>query len=371
MIDYLNTHAEAIILVVVFILAAVSIIVFVGAIFSRWMLKLAEEKRRSVRERLSPLVIQYISGDLDFEQFTSELHTDTDYIILLKIANELDKDLEGEEEVRLKRLLNLKPIREFFISEFDSRKPLDAARACIYFAKQSNIKDSTLKKLISNSGSKYPMLAYSSAMAVIVHGNHKDKETVIRNLLQNDGLSNQALNDVFAEYQLRSSEDRKAESELLMKLISENIYKPERTALMIRTLGELSFYDSADFLVEQFQKLPEKGYHPAIASALIDVLTMFGMEEIIDRLHLDFVNSKFMEVRESVAKALGFFVKKESVPYLKWLLNDPDFYVRFYAAKSLHAYENIDLSTLNVFNISEEDWNELVGEIHASKSLSY
>lgn len=369
MIDYLNTHAEAIILIVVILLAAISLIVFIGAVYSRLMMKLAEKKRRDVREKLSPLVIRYISGDLDFDELTAYLHTETDYIILLKISNELDKDLEGEEEEKLKRLLNLKPIRDFFISEFDSRDPLDVSRACIYFAKQSNIKDTTLKKLVLNSGSHFPMLAYSSAMAVIVHGSQKEKEIVIRNLLKNEGLSNQALNDVFAEYQLRSSEDRKAESELLMNLISENRYKPERTALMIRTLGELSFYESADFLLQQFHNLPEKGYHSAITSALIDVLTMFGMEEILNRLHLDFVNSKFREVRESVAKALGFFAKRESIPYLKWMLNDPDFYVRFYAAKSLHTYEEIDLTSLNVFNMSEDDWNELVGEIHAGEKI--
>lgn len=371
MIDFLNSHAEAIVLIVVVILAAVSVIVFIGAIFSRWMLKLADQKRQDVRERLSPLVIQYVSNDLDYEGLKAELHTNTDYIILLKIANELDKHLEGEEEERLKRLLNLKPIRDFFISEFDSRDPLDVSRACIYFAKQNQVKDTILKKLVANTESEFPMLAYSAGMAVITHGDDKQKEKTIRNLLYNESLSNQALNDVFAEYQLRSSEERRNEGELLMKLISEREYPAERIALMIRTLGELSFYESAEFLLQEYHNLPAEGYDAFVSSALIDVLTQFGMEEIIDRLHVDFAASKFSEVRDSTAKALGFFQKDESIPVLKWLLVDKDFYVRFYAAKALHQYEQIDIRSLKVHTMDESDWNELIGELQASERSHY
>ena len=370
MVEYLDQNAEEIILIVVVLLAFVSALVFLGAIYSRWLLKLSQKESEKIREELSPLVIRYISGDIKYEELKNQLYNLADYKILLKISNELEKDLEGEERKKLKRLLNLKPIREFFTERFETGDALDAARACIYFAKRDKIKSSIIPKLVEKSNSDYPMLAYSAALAVITHGNIEQKELVIKNLLKNPGLSNQAMNDIFNEYQLRSSRDRNAEANLLMKLIESKNYQPVRVGLMVRTLGELNFYQSASFLLNQYKQL-DTGSNPMITTALIDVLSRFGMEEILDKIHDQFITSEYREVRESAAKAMGVFTKEESVQCLKNLLFDKDFYVRFYAAKSLSNYPDIELENLKVHGMSESDWSELVGEIKNSKLESF
>jgi hypothetical protein len=356
---------------VVLILAIFSIIVFFGAIYSRWILNLTEKRREKIRAELSEKVIQYVSGDLSFEALSDELSTKTHYTILLKLSGELDKNLEGEEALRLKRLMNLKPIREFFTGRFKSRNSLQRAKACLYFSKQAVIKDSLLPTILSYTKAEYPMLAYSAAMAIMAHGSIEEKKETIHHLLINQNLSNQALNDVFAEFQRRSADDREAESKLLMELIDNRMYTDERTALMIRTLGELGFYESAGFLLNEYMDLPEKGYDSNIAEALIDVLSGFGMIEILDRLHSDFSSSKFSEVREASAKAMGVFCDPVSRTYLKWMLYDSDFYIRFHAATSLSNYPDINLETMKVPNMKQKDWDELLGEIEISKQKGY
>ncbi len=365
MIDFLNTHAEQIVLTVVVILAIFSLIVFVGAIYSRWMLQLAEKRKKKIREDLSEVVIMYTLGELSLSDLKKNLSTKTDYSILLQISNELDKTLEGDEEVRLKRIMNLSEIREYFIGRFNSKNPLEQAKACLYFSRKTEIKERFLPKIYSYTKSDHPMLAYAACMAIISHGSAGQKKDAIRNLLSNDGLSNQALNDVFSEFQLKSSDDRIEESKLLMQLIDERNYNVERTALMIRTLGELGFYESAEFLLNEFMEIPSEDYSPAIVVALIDVLALFGMEEILEKLYSEFISSQYSEVREAIAKALGVFGKTESIPFLKWLLVDPDFYVRFHSAKSLSMHPNIDLRKLSVPNIGDEEFDELVGEIES------
>lgn len=355
----------------VLILAIFSIIVFFGAIYSRWILNLTEKRREKIRAELSEKVIQYVSGDLSFEALSDELSTKTHYTILLKLSGELDKNLEGEEALRLKRLMNLKPIREFFTGRFKSRNSLQRAKACLYFSKQAVIKDSLLPTILSYTKAEYPMLAYSAAMAIMAHGSIEEKKETIHHLLINQNLSNQALNDVFAEFQRRSADDREAESKLLMELIDNRMYTDERTALMIRTLGELGFYESAGFLLNEYMDLPEKGYDSNIAEALIDVLSGFGMIEILDRLHSDFSSSKFSEVREASAKAMGVFCDPVSRTYLKWMLYDSDFYIRFHAATSLSNYPDINLETMKVPNMKQKDWDELLGEIEISKQKGY
>jgi len=370
LIDFLNTHAEQIVLVVVVFLAIFSSIVFFGAIYSRWMLNLRDKKENKIRERLSVLVIQYVSGDLSFENLKSELSTDTDYSILMQITNELDRTLEGDEEERLKRLLNLPPIRSFFIDRFETKDPLERAKACLYFSRQKKIKKSILSKILSYSSSSYPMLAYASCMAVIVHGSAEQKREAIHNLLVNAGVSDQALNDIFKEFQLQSSEDSEVEAHLLMRFIASKEYTNKRTALLIRTLGELNFYESAAFLLSEFQNLEEE-HSDLIASALIDVLSQFGMNEVLDDVHTTYSVSEHREVRESSAKAMGVFLDPVSKPILKWLMLDRDFYVRFYAAKSLSNYPDVQLNDLNLPGIDTDEYKELLGEIEASKDMEY
>ncbi|PKD43509.1 HEAT repeat domain-containing protein [Rhodohalobacter barkolensis] len=371
LIDFLNTHAERIVLLVVIVLAIFSLMVFIGAIYSRWRLNLREKREKQIRDKLSNLVIRYVSGDLKFEELKSKLSTETDYSILMQLTNELDKALEGEEEKRLKRLLNLPPIRSFFVDRFETNDPLEQAKACLYFSRQSKIKKSILPKLLAHTSSKYPMLAYSACMAVVIHGSADQIEKAIHNLLINEGISDQALNDIFKEFQAQSSEDSKVESQLLMDFIDDKSYSDKRTSLLIRTLGELHFYESAGLLLKEFLNLDESHYSPEIACALIDVLSGFGMDEILEDLHTVYSVSENREVRESAARALGAFTDPVSKPILKWMMLDPDFYVRFYAAKSLSNYPDIQLGELNLPGSDSEDYRELLGEIESSKELGY
>jgi hypothetical protein len=354
-------------LAVVVVLAAISLVVFFGAIYSRFIINIAEQKKNQIREELSGLVIQYVSNDLSFDELKKQIRSKREFAILLEISNELDKSVEGEEELRLKRLMNLPEIRSYFTGRFKSPNPLERAKACLYYSRKTEIKESLIPEMLRLTAHPHPMLAYAAAMAVINHGKTAQKRFAIENLLLNEGLSNQALNDVFAEFQKKSSDDREAESVLLMELIDKRAYNNSRTALMIRTLGELGFYESAGFLLEEFKEIPSGEYNPEIVIALIDVLSQFGMEEIYERVTDEFMKSKFSEVREAAAKALGVFRREESIAFLKWLLTDKDFYVRFYAAKSLSLFEKVDLRKLKVPNMKEDELNELIGEVEAAK----
>ncbi|MCC5915447.1 MAG: HEAT repeat domain-containing protein [Balneolaceae bacterium] len=366
MIEFFTTYAERIILVVLILLILVSLVVFSGAVMSRWLLNRNIKRRERIRIYFGDLVIRYISGDLSFEKLKRQLHTVTDYIILLEVVNRLDLVLEGEEERRLKRLLNLKRIREYFTKQFENGKPLDAARACLYFSRQRKVKESLLPRIAEKTVDTVPAMAYSAGMAIMVHGNAAQKKVVIHNLMKNRGISNQAMSDLIKAFQSHTTDDRVAEGELLMDLIAARSYSPERTALMIRALGELGFYESAGFLLNEFEELDADDHDWLITEALIDVLTAFGMHEIQSKVRECFVASSYNIVRRASARALGVFPEKMNVHHLEWLLADSDFYVRFDAAKSLIDGHGIDPDELNVVALSEREWKELKGEIMES-----
>ena len=82
MVEYLNIHAEQIIWIVVLFLTFFSVIVFVWAIFSRWMLNRREKLKTEVRSKLSDLIIRYVSGDLEYNRLQAHLSSKIDYSIL-------------------------------------------------------------------------------------------------------------------------------------------------------------------------------------------------------------------------------------------------------------------------------------------------
>lgn len=373
MIEYLNTHAETIIVIVVIILAMISVIVFIGAIYSRWILNLAKNKRRNIKEELSEFVIKFACGDLEFNELEKKLRTSTDHQILLTIINELSSSISGTERGRLQLLLGLPTIEKYFMGQFKSKKQLEKAKACLYLSRISSIDHNLFPTLLKYSAVEYSILSYASCMAIIVHGNDEQKRKALRNQLLNENLSDQALNDLFVEFQDVSEGDFASEAKTIMGFISEKTYSPSRIALLIRTLGELNYHESAEFLVNEFLQLPSDLNEPQVAETLITYMPAFASEEtevkILDRLHIDFATSEFREVREATVKALGLFGKEESKPILMWALYDQDFYVRFYAAKSLYFYPDVDLTTLKPEMMVQEDWDELVGEVNSLNNL--
>lgn len=351
----------------VFVLAFITVVVLLGAIYSRWILNITQKKRQKVKDNLSDSVVQYTFEDLSFDDLKKQLRTKNDYIILLSIVNKTMLSVSGDEKERLMRLLSLQPIREYFTSRFKSRDQLERAKACLYFSKQKKINNSHLPTILKYTNEGYPMLCYSAGMAIITHGNEEQKKEAIQNLLANDGLSNQALNDVFVEFQNHATDEGKFEAETLMEFISTRRYSEERTALLIRVLGELSYYESADFLLKEYLALPTEPDEPEVTVSLINTLADFGMMEIVERIHADFVNSEHREIREACVIALSGFLMEESKPVLKWMLYDNDFYVRFYAAKLLSNFPDVSLNELKPMSMNDESWNELMGEVELLK----
>ncbi len=372
MIDYLNSHAETIILVVVLILAIVSIIVFLGAIYSRWIMNLTKKKRRNIKEELSEYVVKYACGDLAFKELEKRLRTSTDHQILLSIINELSPSISGTERDRLQLLLELPVIEKFFMGQLKSKKQLEKAKACLYLSRLKSIDSKLFPHLLEYSAEEYSILSYASCMTIIVHGDDSQKRIALKNQLLNENLSDQALNDLFVEFQDVSGGDFTSEAKTIMGFISEKIYSHSRTALLIKTLGELNYHESAEFLVNEFLQLSSDLDEPLVAESLITYMPVFASEDtesnILERLHLVYANSEFREVREATMTALGMFGKEESIPILKWAMYDQDFYVRFYAAKSLQSFPGILLSSMKPETMIQADWDDLIGEVNSLNS---
>ncbi|MFU8812660.1 MAG: HEAT repeat domain-containing protein [Balneolaceae bacterium] len=362
LIEFFDDHALAIVQVAVVVLAAVAMLVFLSSLGSRWRLNRYHKTKKEIRERLSGYVMAYTVGDAELETVAGHCSSPREYATLLQIVNELAKNVEGPEWERLQRLLMLKPIRDYFFDKYQSRSALDKASACLYFSRLPVIKKTILPSLIKHTSSGNPMLCYASTLALCVHGNIDQKEKGIRNALMVTSLSNQALSDIFVEMQ-RMAEDGRAEGEMLMAFIDSDEIPDHRKGQLIRLLGELGYVEAVRFLLERYQKVDVSLGTQGKVAALIDTLSDFGEESITDRIHREFCQSDHQQIREAAAKALGKLLKTESIPILKWMLYDADFYVRFHAARSLRGFPDSTLECMKPAEMPEAEWDELMGEI--------
>ena len=140
MIDYLQNHAITIMMIVVLVLAAISAMVLIGALYSRWILNITKRNRTRKKEKLSECVVKFISGDSEVDDLRTHLHVESDYRILLEIINDLTTTIDGPEKERIADLLDMEPIREYYTSRFYSKTGLNKQkRASILLAKKASI----------------------------------------------------------------------------------------------------------------------------------------------------------------------------------------------------------------------------------------
>ncbi len=365
MIDLFNRYGEQFMQLMLVALLILTVLVLIIAFVRRWQLRNEELYRKNKSEEISRDVIRYVSGEIEINDVEKILKRQNDYIILLEQVRLLDKSLEGKENERLQGLMNLDKIRKHFEKRFDSGDPILQAKACLYFAKKAEIPVPYIARLVDLSANKNPLLSYAATSALMAHGGMKHKSIAIKNVLKNQRVSEMAVSDLLVQLTKYGNEHRDEEAFLFMSLIDDKELEPNRTAIIIRILHELEYHSTVDFLLNYYDKLDLNKTEPEILKAILDALSKFGREEIIDDIHQKFTRSKEPVIREAAAKSLGFFRKKESFPILQTMLNDLDYMVRFEAARSLSQYGNVDLKTISPPGLSDKEWNDLAGEVLA------
>lgn len=368
MFDYIDNHAVIFMQFVAVTLFFQTFLVLAFALYSRWKLKREEVREEKTREKLGELIIRYVSGDLPIKYIRRALKSKLDYVTLLKLVNTLDQTLDGVEEERLQKLMEEKNTRLHFQKRFTSQNRILQAKACLYFSRRKYIHPEKVQELVRLSEVNDPILAYASTSAVIVHGKLKQKQEAIRNVLHNPGVSPMAVSDLLINFTKHGSEYLWEEMSAIAGFIEYEDLTSDRKALLIKIFDELEYFQSVEFLKETYQKVDKESEAPEVVDALIKVLTKFGVEEIIPDIHEYFAVSKNALLRETAASSMGFFLKEESLPVLKWLINDRDFNVRMQAARSLSQYPNVEMDKIKCATVSDKDWKRLVGEIQALKN---
>lgn len=355
-------------MVAVVVLFILMLTVLAIAFIGRWRLNRYNRRKEVVRSRLGDLIVQYISGDCSINEVRGVINSKLDYVVLLEIAKTLEESLssEGDHE-KLAALIEEPAIKKFYRKRMRSGDKYKQAKACIYFSRCSSLHPDWIPRLLLLSADSEPTLAYAATLALLKHGEIGDKEKALGNALINPDLSLMALGDLFVKFTHHGAEYHVEEMQVITGFISGKNLSDERKALMIQILDELEYFHSMDFLTEYYRTSSKEAMPAVILTALIRILTKFGIEEILPDIHRHYVLSDATSIREVAAWSMGFFKHEESIPFLKWLMNDSDFNVRFQAVKSICSYPRLNQDTLKSMVMNDSEWASLLGEIQSGE----
>lgn len=363
--EFFDTWAELALIAIILLLFALTFMTVVTVLVSRYRLARFAGRRDSLQESLGELVIRYASGDIPISEVEKALKSRIDYILLLELVNRLDTTLDGIEEERLQKLMEIRRIRNHFYERFRSGTPVEKAKACLYLSRKRTLPRSFLPKLSRLTTASEPFLAYSAATAIVVHGEIDRKREAIEKILLNLSISKMAVADLIITFTRYGEEYHREEMKILTGFLRHESVSPSRKALLIETLEEIGYFHSAPALINYYKALDKSTASPVELQALIRILALFGFEEILQDLHLRYTSSAHPEVRAAAAEAMGLFRNDSSLPYLQWLINDLDYNVRFEAVRALISWPDLELDSVSSHVLAPGEWEQLTGEVES------
>lgn len=352
------------------LLMAATLLTILITLLTRWRIEFIERRKQTLRESIGDLIVRYTSGDLSRTDVENRLTEKIDYIVLLELVNQLEPSLEGAERERLQELMEFRSTFNHFLDRFETGTPVEKAKACLYYARIRKIDPKHLPVLKTLTRSPEPYLCYSAASALMVHGSLTQKRDAFATILQNPSISGMAVTDLIVTFTRYGDEYHDSEVNILMEFIRKETIPAERRVLLIYSLEQLGYFQAMETLHSYYQKLDKKQASPDLLEALIRVLARFGVVDILPDLYHCFSNSSNAVLREAAADAYGILKDPESIPHLHWLINDPDFQVRYQAALSLSKFPGEDLDNVPSFVLHPDDWEELKDEVQPEAEVT-
>lgn len=363
MTQSLNNWDVVLLAAILALLMAATLLTILITLLTRWRAIYIEKRKQALRKTIGDLIIHYISGDLDRDDIEARLTEKIDYIVLLELVNDLEQSLEGDEQERLQELMEVQSTFDHFLDRFETGTPIEKAKACLYYARIRKIDPKHLPVLKTLTRSPEPYLCYSAASALMVHGSLAQKRDAFATILQNPSISSMAVTDLIVTFTQHGDEYHDVEANILVEFIQKERIPAERRSLLIYSLEQLGYFQTMDTLYSYYQKLDKQQAPPELLEALVRVLARFGMAEILPDLYRFFSNSPHAALRETAAVAYGVLKAPESILHLHWLVNDPDFQVRYQAAHSLAKFPGEDLDRVPSFMLDPDDWEDLKDEV--------
>lgn len=330
-----------------FVILIVLFVILVGySVIQRFLSARAAEALETAETYIQKHLYLYLDSDITIKDFADAIRDKYDIVAAYRLINPMIDNLKGEERNRLKNLLELPKFKRYYKNKLKSKKPLDLAHACSFFA-QKHLDDKKVEvQLFKLQLNEYSVLAYSATLALLSSSDQIVRNKAVEVFLNRKLNSSMAINDVV--YKFYNSHKSQMEcGDFLMRLASTSYIPLSTGAAVVRTFPEFGFFDQMEHIFELLKNPSRYDYIGIWTSSLIDVLDEFSHPKMKEFISTSTHSSSiFQRVRLSCAK---WFVRHYEPNYREQVLalaNDTDLEIRFIAQQLLISKDESD----NVIN---------------------
>lgn len=342
-----------IILVGLFLLLTVYIIV------KRFLLNRWQAKRDEAEKRILPRLYKYIDGEASELEIGGELSDRFDIVAAFSNINDMIDNLEGDEKARLKELLDLQQFKQFYLKKLHSNKPVQIAKACMYFEKKNITDTAVIRRLQQLQHHSYSVIGYSSTLALINTSNQRLRDNALKAFLMRTNNSSLSVSDIIFKYYSYHTDKERAANTLFSQISDENI-PAKSVAPIISMLPELGLFGLADTLFEHFQKPLKHDDSGIVTAAIIRDFNEFSFIDILPVLkEKQTWESSYQNVRLATAYWMRKNYRAEFDEMLIKLANDTDLEVRIAAQAALLQSDRAENMVSFLKSAFVVEWNDI------------
>ena len=292
-------------LIVTFVLLLATILLFLISIGIRIHLAREEKRAQKYESEFLPAIFNYMDGETSIEDISEMFDgINMKYSVFEKSIIKLLKNVDGEDAVKLRKLLVVEPVFNFHLSQLKSDNEIERIKGCNYFRFTDLVNReiiSLLKKLVH---AENIFMSFSAASAMMASNELSDRSYALETYSKRRGISKMALLELFYRFIDDSRSQTEEEALALEKIIlNDDIHSGSR-ALLIQCVTETNYYFMIDSLQQWLESDTFKWQDPTVLVALINAQKSFYNPDALDRLnHL--LNHKDEKVTNAASIAIA------------------------------------------------------------------
>jgi len=310
-------------------------------------LKYNELQIETIQEEYSAKISSYMEENINLEEAANYFTGDINYVFLKEFFNPYLKKYEGKKFKRIKTLIHRIGLIEYYRSKLKSKNRKEKLRAASFLGKlrDSDSLDNIAKLFDSNK----KLNIITAAWAISETGETRYLKPVIKALFNKSNMTYEAITELLVNFGEEMCDDLIKYINLYFdsKSYFINNFKSEDfkvLSVFVDIFGFFRYEKSLKVLV----KLLDKNIDPEIKIHIFK--TLFKIGKPVNADLLKFLKSDNWVIRSQCTKYIGKIGAAQYSSYLVRLLKDENWWVGYYAARSLWKMNKIDIMREIIIN---------------------
>lgn len=322
MIEYLYYFASGLLLL---ILTIVLMIIFYHLLYKRRN-KIFEQKK----EEWENILFQYLNDDLSLEETAAEMNNS--YLYLYDFLKPYLKNLKGKDFEQLQELVQKNGMVDFFLNKLAAGNKEEKTKAAAFLGKIKEKRAVPLLKKYLDSNDKNLMTASIWSIADV--GEEELFFPVLKTVLKESRFTFEALTEIlirFGEENCYQIKDFLEENYCKENNLEEVLGVPEyqSLSLFIDIFGYFRFIPGVEIMLSALDRDSNEEVLIHIFKALVKI------EYPIDKDLKPFLEHQNWVVRSQAARYLAEIKDANYLAALKELIDDQNWWVRYYSALAI------------------------------------